>query len=190
MDQEGILKELDRILEALKAVDDPGSDEYKSILQSYERLYKVCLADSKDRNDQSDQMHRQELEKKKLEIEERRLALEEKKLEATKENETVRIEFETKKLELEREKARLESRRIDIQEGETNERLRIEDKKADATIEENRNHTRYTKKQAIGRLLEIGAEGIIMFAGIVLTGRVSDGVILDKNMWSLIRKVK
>ena len=39
-------------------------------------------------------------------------------------------------------------------------------------------------------LLEIGAEGIIMFAGIVLTGRVSDGVILDKNMWSLIRKVK
>lgn len=190
MDHDKAMKELDRILDALTKIDDPGSKEYKDILQSYERLYKVVWDECKNCDDQVEKQHRQEIEKKRLEIEERKLAIEEKKMEISKENDLARNELENKKLDLEREKARLESRRLDNQEFETVNKIRIEEKKADAAIEEDHNRARYTKKQALGRLAEIGVEGLIMTVGIIVTGKVSDGVILDKNMWSLIRKVK
>ena len=98
MDHDKAMKELDKILDALTQIDDPGSKEYKDILQSYERLYKLVWDECKNCDDQVEKKHRQEIEKKRLEIEERKLALEEKKIEISKENDLARNELEKKKI--------------------------------------------------------------------------------------------
>lgn len=94
------------------------------------------------------------------------------------------------KYELELKKLEIEGRKLDIQEKEADAKIEVEQIKAQNYADESRASARYTKSQARWRLVEIGAQGLVMIACICITGKFEESTILNQKMWSLLPKPK
>ena len=175
-----MMKELDRLLNLMSSLD-PTSKEYETIQKRYNSLFQMFLKESANCDAQLDKKARLEFEKKKFEQSERRFEFEKEKFEAEQKQETTKYDHimfvdslkaanEEEKLEIERKKLKLEQERIQVEADEAGER------------------SRYTKRQALGRLLEIGAQGLVTMTCIVLTGKMEESAILSSKAFSFIAK--
>lgn len=189
MDYDRISEEWNRLMDAL-AMIDPCSSDYEIVSKRLSELHKMYLAEDKSREEQMEKRHRQEMEEKRLDLEERKLNLDAKKFEAQEKNDAQKNAIEKEKLDIDRERNMLEDRKLDIQEADNEEKNRIEEEKAQAMSDENHSRARYTKSQAMWRLVEIGAQGVVTIACIVMTGKIQETSILDSKLWSLVWKPK
>lgn len=101
-----------------------------------------------------------------------------------------KYEIELKRLELEGKRLELDARKVSIQEKEADGKQMTEQIKAQAEASADRDRARYSRSQAMWRLVEIGAQGVIMIAGIIVTGKLEETSILSSKAWSLIGKPK
>ena len=207
MDHDKLMEELDRLLDLLGTLD-PCGEKYDTVLKRYNELFKSFLAEDKQCEDDISKKHSREIESKKLELEEKRLQLEDRKLNMEERNSADKLEIEKRKLDMEEkteankaetdkrrieidlERNIIEDRKLDIQEEDNKERIRIEKEKLAAEFEEIGKKSHEAKGQAMWRLVEIGAHGVVMMAGIILTGKIQETSILDSKLWSLVCKPK
>lgn len=101
-----------------------------------------------------------------------------------------KYELELRKMDLEEKRLELDMRKISIQEREVETKQAIEQSKAQSEASADRERARYNRSQAMWRLVEIGAQGVIMLAGIIVTGKLEETSILSSKAWSLIGKPK
>lgn len=99
-------------------------------------------------------------------------------------------ELEMRKMDLEEKRLELDMRKVSIQEKEVEGKQTIEQIKAQSETSVDRERARYNRSQAMWRLVEIGAQGVIMIAGIIVTGKLEETSILSSKAWSLIGKPK
>lgn len=189
MDYEKLTEELDRLMDELKMID-PSTPKYEAVLKRCNELHRMFLAEDKCREDQVERRHKQELEDKKHNLEEKKFDLESKKFKSQEKNDELRNMIEKDRIEIDHERIMLEDRKLDIQEADNEETHRIEEERIQAEIADNHVKARYTKGQAIWRLVEIGAQGAITMALIITTGKIQETSILDSKLWSLVWKPK
>lgn len=182
-----MMKELDRLLDMMSNMD-PTSKEYEIVQKRYNSLFQMFLKESANCDAQLDKKARLEFEKKKFEQSERRFEFEKERFEHEKKRDEVKEQMEYKKYShdvvMDDFKVSTEEKKLEME----REKLRIEEERVRVEAEESGERSRYTKRQALGRLLEIGAQGLVTMTCIVLTGKMEESAILSSKAFSFIAK--
>ena len=184
-----MMKELDRLLKLMSEAD-PTSKEYETIQKRYNSLFQMFLKESASCDAQVEKKQKYELERAKFEQSKERFEFEKQKFVAEGTREGRRIDLDEKKfnhqVDVDKDRAAGEAERIKIE----REKLRIDEERVQNEAVEASERSRFTKRQALGRLLEIGAQGLVTMTCIVLTGKMEESAILSSKAFSFISKPK
>lgn len=182
MDRDNLVKECDRLLNLL-GTGDPASEKYRIISERLRELFKTLLTMDSSAQDLLDKERQIEIEFKKIEVEEIKIKVEQLKLENQKAVEEAKIANETRRLDIEEEHYKNEQQ-------EAERRLDIEELKANTEAEDVKQRRHYTMGECIWGIAGKVVGTILTGALITHTGRVQEGAILDKNLFSFIQKPK